>query len=154
MTNKIGKKSHPLHMMLVHFPSALYPFSLLMELLGWYYDDAIYCNAALFALMGGVAGGILAVFSGAVELVKIKPDTKAWNIALWHAGLNILWLIVFGILLAIRFRGYPDIAISESWYLLIFLGTTIGMFASNYLGGELVVNHSIGINQSNSNKTN
>lgn len=144
-----SKRAHPLHMMIVHFPSALYPFSLLMELIGWYYQDAIYGTLALFTLAGGVAGAILAIISGSFELVKIAPNSKSWNIAIWHGGLNVFWLMIFGVLLAIRFREYPNVSIARNWYLVTMFGATIGLFASNYLGGELVVNYGIGTNQQN-----
>lgn len=143
----VKKRTHPLHMMLVHFPSALYPFSLLMEFIGRYYQDPIYCNTALATLFGGILGAVLAMFSGIIELMKIKPDSKAWNIAIWHAGLNVIWMMIFGILLAIRVREYPNVDIAKTWYLFALSGTTIGMFVSNYLGGELVVNYGIGTNK-------
>ena len=147
--NKLAKRrSHPLHMMLVHFPSALYPFSCIMEIIGWYFKDSIYCMVAIYSLIGAVAGAVLAILSGFLEFTKVAPDTKVWKLVLWHGGLNMLWLIIFGILLAIRFRGFSNLMIAETWYLVTLSGATIGLFVSNYLGGELVVNHGVGtINQ-------
>lgn len=129
--------------MLVHFPSALYPFSLLMDFLSWATGNPAYGPAAVYSLIGALSMGIIAMIYGANDFAQIDPKNRAWKMAGIHALLNACWFIVYSSLLFYRIK-HPDFPIS--WiYLVIMTFTTAGLFFSNYLGAELVIKFKLGI---------
>ncbi len=135
---------HPIHIMLVHFPSALIPFSLILETIGFFSISANYTNAATYALAGAVIFAIMAMIFGAIDFLKISSEDKAWKTASWHAGLNILWLFCWASMLGYKLKSYPHHEPEGVVYLAILGILVTGMIVSNFLGGELVLKHGLG----------
>lgn len=135
---------HPIHVMLVHFPSALFPTSFLFDLLAWLTEDALFSMFAFYALMIGILGGILASVFGAIEYFRLPHVHMAWQKASLHALLNIIWLFFFILFAWFRARYYPNIAIPTIFQLIALGACVFGLFYSNYLGGELVFRHKLG----------
>ena len=130
-------------MMLVHFPTALYPFSVAMDIAGQYTLQQSFHDAACYALIGGITTSLLAMVYGAIDFLKIGSSSNAWKIAGVHALLNVIWFLLFGLLLAYRLKHSEDFL--NPIYLILSGLAVIGLFISNYLGGELVVKYRIGI---------
>lgn len=91
--------NHRFHMMLVHFPSALYPFSLVMDSLCLAAGDSAFGIAGLYALEGAVGTSVIAMIYGAIDFLQIDSTSKAWKIAGLHALLNVSWLLIYTVLL-------------------------------------------------------
>lgn len=136
---RLGK--HRFHPMLVHFPSALYPFSVVMDGLGLWYDNSAFHLAALYSLEGALGMSVLAIIYGAIDFLQIDSKHSAWKTAGFHALLNACWFIMFGVLLFYRLK-HNELGVG---YVSVAGLTVAGMFFSNYLGGELIVKHKIGI---------
>lgn len=143
LKGRLGK--HRFHSMLIHFPSALYPFSFVMDLLCLYTGDARFTFVSLCALSGAVGMSVIAMTYGLIDFLKIDTVSPAWKTAGLHALLNITWLMVFAVLLVYRVK-HPS-ASGDVIYLIGFGLTTAGLFVSNYLGGELVIRHKIGVGE-------
>lgn len=138
---------HPLHVVLVHFPSALYPFAFVMDALGYYFDAITYGISAYYALSGGYAFSCLAIVFGVIDYYKINTKHKGWQTASYHAGLNILWFFGFTILLKLRYNLFMENEITSIGLLIFFGLLNLGMFVSNYMGGELVFKYKIGVEE-------
>lgn len=138
---RLGK--HRFHSMLVHFPTGLYPFSLIMDILAATTASPEYSLAGRYALIGAVATSALAIIYGAIDFLQISPQDNAWRKAGIHALLNTTWLIIFSSLLFYRMKHGNEI---EGWtYLGIMSVSTAGLFFSNFLGADLIISHHVGI---------
>ena len=132
---------HRFHPMLVHFPVALYPFSLAMYWLSRH--EPSLADAGQYAHAAAVAVSIIAVIYGTIDLLQIDSQEKAWRTGIIHAGLNACWFLIFSVLLIFRIK-HPQTA-SQTGFLLVMAGSTLGVFVSNYFGAELIIRHRIGI---------
>src|SRR6478752_2832939 len=102
--------NHRFHPMLVHFPSALYPFGLVMDFLFWWTGNEVYAAGGMYALCGAVGMSTLALIYGTLDFLQLDPASKAWKIAGTHALLNTTWFIIYSILLFLTLkRGYTSI---------------------------------------------
>lgn len=138
---------HPIHAMLVHFPSAFFPAALLFSILSYYFHDPLFAKVEFYMLGLGVFFGVLAVCFGAIDYIKIPSSHAGWQKATWHASLNVLWLIVLGTILGVEAKSYPDLPIPSITHCIVLLVTVLGLIFSNYLGGELVFHHKIGLKE-------
>lgn len=139
---------HPLHIMLIHFPSALLPMDLFCYAVYFYTGQTSFASASFYALAGGVILGWAAVLFGALDLIKIPADKlQALKKALWHAGINISVIIIYTVLAWIGYKNYP--AMSKATVPLLAIKTVlIGvMMIGNYLGGSLILKDKIGVEE-------
>lgn len=138
---------HPIHSMLIHFPSALFPTALVFDLLAVYFHDNLLAGTAFYMWAAGLVGGCGALIFGAIDYYRIPATHKAWGQASLHALLNIVWLCLFTVIVALRIKQYPNFqAVTLSILITTIIGV-LGLIFSNYLGGELVFKHKIGIEE-------
>jgi uncharacterized membrane protein len=130
---------HPLHVMLIHFPSALFPMDVVCSFLGYYTGNIIFSHAAFFAMAGGVLTGWLAVLTGVFDLTGMVRDKPAdIKRAIYHGSINTTVLITYTLLAFIIFKKYPEIA-PDHLSKVIFKSVVVAlMIVGNYLGGTLV----------------
>lgn len=134
---------HPIHIMLVHFPIAFFPLSAVLDLFSTLNNDA---NMALFGFYTGSAGvvlGWLALVFGTMDLLKISSKEKAFSVALIHGGLNLLWIIIFTIIVGIQLKAYPEINIPGYNIIIVKFIAVCGILFSNFLGGELLIKYHV-----------
>lgn len=131
---------HPVHVMLIHFPIALYPLSLFLDIFGFYTGDNVYLSFSQYALLGALTFSVLAMFFGIVDILKIDTKSKAWDIAAKHGGINFIIFFLFLILFIFRLKEHESVILHFS---LSIIANTSLIF-SNYLGGELVFKYDIG----------
>src|SRR5262245_54897947 len=84
--------NHRFHPMLVHFPSALYPFGWVMDLLAALYQEPGFSSCGMYALAGAIALSLPAALYGTIDFLQLKSESAEWKIAGIHALLNVLWL--------------------------------------------------------------
>jgi uncharacterized membrane protein len=139
LQGRLGK--HRLHPMLVHFPTALYPFSLVMDTIGFITGNSDYLVAGRLSLFAAVGMSVPAMLYGLLDFLKINTNSSAWKKAGLHAILNLIWFMIYCTILFYRIK--HDVV--GNLYLAITAVTTIGLFYSNYLGADLIIFHRIGI---------
>lgn len=95
-------KGHPVHMMVVHFPSALLPVHFLFHLLSAWRGEVLYPHAAALLLQLAVASGWVALFTGAMEFIRLLrvEDSRLTTAAALHAGINLCVIGFYTIILA------------------------------------------------------
>lgn len=135
---------HPLHVMLIHFPTALLPMDLILSYLFYSTGNESYGTAAFYCLVGGVALGLLAGITGLIDLIMIK-DKSAMAAALIHGGINLTAILVFSVFAYKSWNLYPRVQVPSLTVLLVKLLTVIFIFVGNYLGGRLIFKHHIAI---------
>jgi uncharacterized membrane protein len=84
---------HPLHPMLIPFPIAFFVFAFVCDLAFWRTGDAFWATAALWLLGAGLVMAALAAVFGLVDFLG-EPRIRALNDAWWHAGGNVLAVLI------------------------------------------------------------
>ena len=135
---------HPIHMMLVHFPAALFPISAAFSIISYLLNDKIISLLNFYIICTGTGLGWLALIFGVIDLIKIQEMKAPFKVALIHGGLNTLWLSVFSVIVGIQFKFYPQIPVPSLIVVLLEIVVASTMIYSNYLGGELVLSYGVG----------
>ena len=137
---------HPVHVMLIHFPSALLPMDLICSALGFYNNMSVFAHAAYFALLGGVVLGALAIITGAFDLIGVA-ESKPLSLrkALIHGGINSTVIIAYSVIVFRAWKTYPDLVQDSIPLLIVKAALVTFMLAGNYFGGSLVLKDKIGV---------
>jgi uncharacterized membrane protein len=130
-------------MMLVHFPSALFPLSFIADLTALLLGDKIFFTFSFYMMAAGVVFGSAALIFGIIDLLNIPSDTKPFKVALTHGGLNFIWFSTFAMLGGTKLQNYPNVEFSIP-EIFIKCVVVAGLIFTNYLGGELVLRFGIG----------
>lgn len=137
---------HPLHLLLIHFPAALFPMDVVCSFLGYRFGDASFVSASFYAMTGGALLGILAVVTGTWDILGVmNTHPQALKKALIHGGINTVVVMAYCFLAWNAYKTYPAL-VADSLTLLIFKGSLVAfLFVGNYLGGSLVLKDKIGV---------
>lgn len=131
---------HPIHVILVHFPSALFPVDLICNVLSYFFLPGIMVNTSAVTMIAGTLFGWLALTTGLFDLLlvfKNKPD--AMKKALWHGGINTIVLLCYTILAAKAIKHQPEFT-QDTFALLIFKTfLVVFLIVANFLGGSLIL---------------
>lgn len=112
---------HPVHPMLIVLPVGLWIFSLFCDLLYLGGGEAeIWSRLALYAMVGGFIGALMAALAGFVG-----PT---------HVTINLIVVTLYAVNIWLRFGDPANLAMA-----IVLSVTGIGMLAvSNWLGGGMV----------------
>lgn len=137
---------HPVHVMLIHFPSALFPMELVCYGLLFFSGDRSYATAAYYAMTGGVVLGWLAVVSGAMDLIKIPPHKPAVvQKALIHGTINSSVLIAYTVFVYLISKQSPQFQEASLGVLIVKAILVTALIVGNWLGGELILKHNVAL---------
>jgi uncharacterized membrane protein len=136
-----GGRGRPLHPMLVHFPIALYPTSLVFDALSHLAADGNpFVRGAFTLIVVALVVSALAVAAGFADFLAIENGSRTWRIAVLHMSLQ---LVTGGLFLAnalLRGRDLDVTATPVGPIILSVVGLlTLSVGAA--LGGELVYRH-------------
>jgi uncharacterized membrane protein len=137
---------HPLHPILVHVPTALWPAALLFDLLSRFgVGGNAMVRTSTYAILVGLIVALAAVPAGIADWSGIKRDRPAWKIGLIHMGLNVVVMVLWAINLALRWGERTSASEVGTTELLLSLVATLLLLASGYLGGRLVYDYGISV---------
>jgi uncharacterized membrane protein len=141
---------HPLHLIFVHFPSALLPMDVVCSAIAYFANVHEAAISSFYASAGAVAGGWLSVFTGALDLLPVAEKKAGLiNKVLLHGSINTVVLIVYTLIFIRAYRIYPSINTDTGAILLAKIILVILMGAGNFLGGRLVLREKIGMEENN-----
>lgn len=137
---------HPVHIMLIHFPSALFPMDLLGSWLGCRLGDPAFTNAAFFAGAAGVMIGWAAGLFGALDLLRVSREQPASvKKGLLHAGTSITVLAGFTLLVYRSWKAYPALEADTTVLLIIKAILVALLITGNFIGGSLILKDKIAV---------
>lgn len=136
---------HPIHPMLVHFPAALFPTSLLFDLLT-FGGLALFVQMAFYTIAVGEAAAVIAAVTGAIDyFTKLVPGTAAFRVGTVHALLNAGILALYGFNLGLRVGPALEAPRTPVGPFLLSVAGVVLLTVSNYLGGRLIYHFGVGV---------
>lgn len=136
---------HPIHMMLIHFPAALLPFSFIFDVLAVLYKNSSFALTGFYMLTTGLWLGAAAAVFGIIDFIRIpESKTGARSKGVIHMILNMVWMSVFAVIWGLRVKGYPAVSYESVFELIISALSVLMMLVSNHFGGEMVLKEGIG----------
>ncbi len=133
-----GGRGRPLHPLLVHFPVALYPASLLFDWLSHRAGDGnVYVRGAFTLILCGLVVSAVAAVAGFADFLLIPAGTRAWRLAVAHLSAQAVAAGVFLADLLVRRRDL-DLSVTPLVpVVLSVLGVALLTFGA-LVGHELV----------------
>jgi uncharacterized membrane protein len=148
---------HPLHLLLIHFPTALLPMDVALTFLYHTNHHASIYQAGAYCLWGGAAIGLLAIVTGLLDLLAIpRTHKKALTLGLYHGALNGSIILAFAVIAYKSWQAFPTPLLAGTTGLVTKGILVVTLFVGNYVGGRLIYTHHVGLNlqtESNENLT-
>jgi len=137
---------HPLHPILTHLPTSLWPSALVFDLIARFGGGGnAFAQASFYAILLGLVSAALAIPAGLADWWDIKPDKPARKLGLYHMALNLTVTGVQIVNLLLRL-GTLSIAVTVGRLPLALSAlATVMLFVSGYLGGLMVYDQGISI---------
>jgi uncharacterized membrane protein len=126
---------HPVHPALVHFPVALLLSATIADL-AWVAGFTHDTHVGAVLMAGGLAGGLLAMLAGMVDLVRL--DQKLVPHATVHVAFVGLAWTGYGIALYLRKESLFASASISSAAIAVSLVSALLLACGGWLGGRLV----------------
>jgi len=103
MRNKASYKSHPIHPILIVFPSAFLSGCVILDSISIFAEKETLWEVGKILAIMGIIGGLIAAIPGIIDFVyTIPPDSSARKRAIKHALLNVSSLVLFSLAIVIR----------------------------------------------------
>ena len=140
MRIKASVAGHPVHPMLVPLPIGLWIFSLVCDLIFFANGNAIWSTLALYSMMGGVIGALLAALPGLFDLYNMERS-EAKTIGLWHMSINLSLVTLY----VLNFLWRLNSETAAIGPLVLSIVAVLMLAFSGWLGGEMVYVHGVGV---------
>jgi uncharacterized membrane protein len=134
---------HPIHQMLIVFPSGLLPMSVVADIIAMVTGNIFWYQMAFYLIIAGLVSGLAAAIFGLIDYLAIPSGTRAKRVGLMHGGGNVVVMALFGLSWWLRYTDVDfvpgNLAIALS---LIAVGLAL---VTAWLGGELVDRLGVGV---------
>jgi uncharacterized membrane protein len=152
MYSKAKIAGHPLHPVLVAFPTAFYVGTLASLLAYIGTRDLFWYRAAFVVNVVALIMAAVAVIPGLIDLFSTPPRSEARQTGYKHAGLNVLTLVLFLISAIILGRNWSDPNVVNAVrapdvtapLVLSILGA-LSLLGAGWFGWTLVQTHHVGV---------
>lgn len=147
MRSRASIKAHPVHPILIAFPTAAFTGTFVFDMLSIVLSKPSLWLTATHIELGGILSAVLAAIPGIIDYVyTVPPKSSAKKRAARHGILNVTHLLIF--FAAWMMRNH------NSQYLVLgmeFTGLVI-LSIAGFLGGTLVYRNQIGVDPRYANK--
>jgi uncharacterized membrane protein len=131
---------HPIHPILVAFPIGLWVFSLASDIIALVWGSPNWKNAALYTMVGGIAGALLAAIPGFIDWFSLRT-AQVQRLGTIHMVLNLVLVALFSVNAWIRLA----LAVPDAIPLTLSIVGVLLLGVSGWLGGEMVYVHRVGV---------
>ncbi|HNP08128.1 MAG TPA: DUF2231 domain-containing protein [Cyclobacteriaceae bacterium] len=139
---------HPVHLMLVHFPAALFPIECLFYALLVYTGHLDYAFVSFCILLCGVGFGWVAAIFGALDMASISSEkVDVIKRALIHGSINGTVLIAYTVMAYSLYLSYPSLPEGSVFMLVFKIFLVLFLVIGNFIGGNLVLKDKVGLIQ-------
>lgn len=137
---------HPLHPILVHIPTAVWPAALVFDILTRFdVGGNPMVRTSFCAILFGLVAAVAAAPAGLADWWDIKPDRPARKIGVHHMSLNAVVTVLFSVNLLLRLGSWDEAqTVAAVPLFLSAIGVAI-LAVSGYLGGRMVYENGIGV---------
>src|SRR5687767_5431287 len=133
---------HPVHPMLIPFPIAFFIAAFVCDLVFWQTANSSWADATLWLLGAGLIMAALAAVTGLTDVLG-EPQIRAMNAAWWHAGLNVLAVLIE---LYNWYSRYIDGSAAILPTGLILSAIVVGLLVvTGWLGGHMVYRRRVAV---------
>lgn len=130
--------NHPLHPAMVALPVGAFFLALVADILFVNDPRPAWAEMALVALGVGLVTALIAAVLGFMDFTVLPKGSRVRGIALWHMGLNIAALALYGLSFYLRYSVVePRFAPGNAALGLAFLAIAL-LSVSGWLGGKMV----------------
>jgi uncharacterized membrane protein len=143
MEAKARLLGHPIQQMVIVLPLGLLIAAWLADIGFFASGVSALAEVAYWNTLVGIVWSLFAAIFGLIDWVAIPLNTRAKTVGAWHAGLNVVLLLLFTGSLLIRHKiiGHAPTMVA---FACATAGIVIGML-SGWLGGELVNPLGVGV---------
>ncbi|OJW77284.1 MAG: hypothetical protein BGO69_18025 [Bacteroidetes bacterium 46-16] len=142
MKSSMHIKGHPVHPILIAFPTAFFAGAFLFDLLSFFLSYPALWFAATYMEIAGVISGVIAAIPGTMDyFLVVPPGSSAKKRAAKHGVLNLSMVGLFALAFALRVRPPANFVLIISLELLGFILLVI----AGFMGGTLVYRNQIGV---------
>ena len=131
--------------MFVHFPTALFPTSLLFDILSWAITEPALVKAAFYNIAVGLSGALLAILTGFVDYFGMVSGSRKHRVTTWHMLANLALVLIFTTSLGLRYLEW-DATRTPVYILALSLAGLPLLLVGNYFGAELVYRMGMRVN--------
>jgi uncharacterized membrane protein len=133
---------HPIHPMLVPFPIAFFVATFVCDLAFWRSGSSFWAIASFWLLGAGLVMAALAAVVGLIDVLS-EPRIRALNDAWWHAGGNVLAVLIELYNWYLRYTS-GEAAVVPTGLSLSLIVVCILLF-TGWKGWKLVYLHRVGV---------
>jgi uncharacterized membrane protein len=137
---------HPLHPLLVHIPTALWPAALVFDILSMLgVGGNPMVQTSFYCILFGLVVALVAAPAGLADWLDIRPGKPAKNMGLIHAGINVTVTLVQIVNLVLRWGTFSTDTAVDTLPMVLSLASTLALLVSGYIGGRMVYDQGINI---------
>lgn len=137
---------HPLHPALVHIPVGAWITAAVIDIIDRKHTTAGPPeHLALYCVIAGLAGALIAVPPGIADWTPIKREKPAWKLGLYHMSLNLLAAIIWAANLGLRWNALHSAEPVTTAVLTTAIVGAVVVIASSYLGCLMVFDQGVSV---------
>lgn len=134
---------HPIHQMLIVFPLGLLTTAAIFDIIRLATHNGHWSEIAFWMIPAGIIGGLIAALFGLIDWLGIPAGTRAKRVGALHGIGNV---VVVALSAGSWLLRRPDpLTPSTAALALFFAGVALAAL-TGWLGGELVAQHGVGVN--------
>lgn len=133
---------HPIHPMLIPFPVAFFVATLVCDVAFSQNGSEAVATSTMWLLGAGI---VMALLAAAVGLTDVLGDRRIFNLndAWWHAGGNVVIVLVEALNWYLRYNGGSSAILPTG--LVLSLVAVGGLLFTGWKGWEMVYRHRVGV---------